>query len=125
LVRITDHETSQISCYLSFLDINIFLKTLFPNTCPLFPNTCPLFPNTCPYVQIPAPYFQIPAPISKYGIIASVFGVQFNGFMSLMLIPCYIQILTLLTPHIPASFNMNLVISKCVTAVKVSNFSGH
>ena len=23
------------------------------------------------------------------------------------------------------SFNMNLVISKCVTAVKVSNFSGH
>jgi len=25
----------------------------------------------------------------------------------------------------PASFNMNLVISKCVTAVKVSNFSGH
>jgi len=28
-------------------------------------------------------------------------------------------------PHIPASFNMYLVISKCVTAVKVSNFSGH
>ena len=28
-------------------------------------------------------------------------------------------------PHIPASFNMNLVISKCVTAVKVSNFTGH
>jgi len=28
-------------------------------------------------------------------------------------------------PHIPASFNMNLVISKCVTAIKVSNFSGH
>ena len=27
--------------------------------------------------------------------------------------------------HIPASFNMYLVISKCVTAVKVSNFSGH
>ena len=26
---------------------------------------------------------------------------------------------------IPASFNMNLVISKCVTAVIVSNFSGH
>jgi hypothetical protein len=41
-----------------------------------------------------------------------------------MLIPCYVQILTLLKPHIPASFNMNLVISKCVTAVKVSNF-GH
>ena len=29
------------------------------------------------------------------------------------------------TCNIPASFNMNLVISKCVTAVKVSNFSGH
>ena len=28
-------------------------------------------------------------------------------------------------PHIPASFNTNLVISKCVTAVKVSNFTGH
>jgi hypothetical protein len=27
--------------------------------------------------------------------------------------------------HIPASFNMNLVISKCVTAVILSNFSGH
>ena len=28
-------------------------------------------------------------------------------------------------PHIPASFNMYLVINNCVTAVKVSNFSGH
>jgi hypothetical protein len=42
-----------------------------------------------------------------------------------MLIPCYVQILTLLKPHIPASFNQILVISECVTAVKVSNFSGH
>jgi hypothetical protein len=42
-----------------------------------------------------------------------------------MLIPCYVQILMLIKPHIPASFNMNLVISKCVTAVKVSDFSGH
>jgi hypothetical protein len=42
-----------------------------------------------------------------------------------MLIPRYIQILTLLLPHIPASFNMNLVINKCVAAVKVSNFSDH
>ena len=40
---------------------------------------------------------------------------------SLMLV----QILTLQKPHIPASFNMYLVINKCVTAVKVSNFSGH
>jgi hypothetical protein len=42
-----------------------------------------------------------------------------------MLIPCYVQILTLIKPHIPASFNMNLVISKRVTAVKVPEFSGH
>jgi hypothetical protein len=42
-----------------------------------------------------------------------------------MLIPCYVQLLTLLKQHIPASFNMNLVISNCVTAVKFSNFSGH
>jgi hypothetical protein len=42
-----------------------------------------------------------------------------------MLIPRYVQILTLLKPHIPASFNMNLVISTCVTAVKVSKLSGH
>ena len=28
-------------------------------------------------------------------------------------------------PYIPASFNMYLIINKCVTAVKVSNFSGH
>ena len=41
--------------------------------------------------------------------------------VSLMLI----QILTLQKPHIPASFNMNLVISKCVTAVILSTFSGH
>ena len=33
--------------------------------------------------------------------------------------------LTLQKPHIPASFNMYLVINKCVTAVKGSNFSGH
>jgi len=33
--------------------------------------------------------------------------------------------LTLQIQHIPASFNMYLVINKCVTAVKVSNFSGH
>ena len=42
-----------------------------------------------------------------------------------MLIPCYVHILTLQKQHIPASFNMYLVISKCVTAVKFSNFSGH
>ena len=37
----------------------------------------------------------------------------------------WVEILTLQKPHIPASFNMYLVINKCVTAVKVSNFSGH
>ena len=42
-----------------------------------------------------------------------------------MSIPCYVQILILQKPHIPASFNMNLLIIKCVTAVKVTNFSGH
>ena len=41
-----------------------------------------------------------------------------------MLIPSYVHILTLQKPHITAGFNMCLVISKCVTAVKVSNFSG-
>ena len=33
--------------------------------------------------------------------------------------------LTLQKPHIPASFNMYLVINKRVTADKVSKFSGH
>jgi len=33
--------------------------------------------------------------------------------------------LALQKQHIPASFNMYLVINNCVTAVKVSNFSGH
>jgi hypothetical protein len=36
---------------------------------------------------------------------------------------CFVQ--GTLWPRIPASFNMYLVINKCVTAVKVSNFSGH
>ena len=42
-----------------------------------------------------------------------------------VLIRCYVQILTLQKPHIPASYNMYLVINKCVTAVIHSNFSGH
>jgi hypothetical protein len=36
-----------------------------------------------------------------------------------------VQILTLQKPHIPVSFNMYLVINKCVTAVKASDFFGH
>ena len=55
-------------------------------------------------------------PKNNYDMSASVFVVQFNGF---------IQILTLQKPHIPASFDMYLVINKCVTAVKVSDFSVH
>ena len=42
-----------------------------------------------------------------------------------MLITCYVQILALQKPHIHASFNINLVISKCVTAVIHSDISGH
>jgi hypothetical protein len=34
-------------------------------------------------------------------------------------------LLTLRKPHIPASFNMYLVFSKCVTPVEVSDVSGH
>jgi len=42
-----------------------------------------------------------------------------------MLIRYQLQILTLQNLHIPASFNMYLVINKCVTAVILSNFSRH
>ena len=45
---------------------------------------------------------------------------------------CHSQVTLMLSTDInitettyPASFNMNLAISKCVTAVKVSNFSCH
>jgi hypothetical protein len=34
-------------------------------------------------------------------------------------------LLTLQNLHIPASFNMYLVIYRCVTRIKVSNSSGH
>ena len=65
-------------------------------------------------------------PKDNRDVSASVFVVQFNGFMSLTsYFDVKVQILTLQKPHIPASFNMNLAISKCVTAVKVSNFCGH
>ena len=57
---------------------------------------------------------------------ASIFVVQFNGFMSLTSqFDVKYRYLTLQKPHIPAGFIMYLVINKCVTAVKVSNFSGH
>ena len=42
-----------------------------------------------------------------------------------MLITRYVQILTLQKPHIHGSFNMYLVINKCVTAAILSNFSRH
>jgi len=61
-----------------------------------------------------------------YYTSARNFAVQINGFMSLTsYFDVKVQILTLQKPYIPASFNMNLVISKCVTAVKVSNFTCH
>ena len=44
-------------------------------------------------------------------------------YVTQMLIRCYVQLLTLQKPHIPASFNMYLVINKCVTAAILSNFS--
>jgi hypothetical protein len=50
--------------------------------------------------------------------------VQFNGFMSQVSLMLR-TLLTLQKPHIPASFNMYLLINICVTPVKVSNFSGH
>ena len=63
--------------------------------------------------------------MDNYDTCASVFVVLFNGFMSLTsYFGCYVQILTLQKPHIPASFNMYLVISKWVIVVKVSNSSG-
>jgi hypothetical protein len=42
-----------------------------------------------------------------------------HSLVSLMLCICIKK------PRFPGSFNMYLVINKCVTAVKVSNFSGH
>ena len=62
--------------------------------------------------------------VDNYDTCASVFVVLFNGFVTHKLLWCYVQILTLQKPHIPASFNMYLVINKWVIAVKVSNFSG-
>ena len=42
---------------------------------------------------------------------------------------CHSQVTLMLSTdiniYIPASFNMNLAISKCVTAAILSNFSGH
>ena len=61
----------------------------------------------------------------NYAMCAGFFVVQFNGFVTHKLVGCYVQILTLQKPHIPSSFNMYLVFNKCVTAAKVSNFSGH
>ena len=42
-----------------------------------------------------------------------------------MLLRCQVQILTFQKLHIPGSFNMYLLINKCVTAVILSNFSRH
>jgi hypothetical protein len=61
----------------------------------------------------------------NYDVSAGFFLVQFNDFVTHKIVWCYVQILTSQKPHIPASFNTYLVINKCVTAVKVSNFSSH
>jgi hypothetical protein len=65
-------------------------------------------------------------PKDKYDM-ACEFFFKFNLMAS-----CHSQVslmlctlLTLQNLHILASFNMYLVINKCVTPVKVSNFSGH
>jgi hypothetical protein len=47
------------------------------------------------------------------------------AYVTHKLVWCYVHVLTLQKPHIPASFNMYSVINKCVTAVKVLNFSCH
>ena len=62
--------------------------------------------------------------VDNYDTCASVFVFLFNGFVTHKLLWCYVQILTLQKPHIPASFNMYLEINKWVISVKVSNFSG-
>jgi hypothetical protein len=54
-----------------------------------------------------------------------LFGSSSPDFLPLIVYTGVPPILTLQKPHIPASFNMYLVINKCVTAVKVTNFSGH
>ena len=46
-------------------------------------------------------------------------------YVTLMLIRCSVQILTLQKPHIPANFDTYLVINQCVTAVILSDFSRH
>jgi hypothetical protein len=61
----------------------------------------------------------------SYDMVCGFLVVQFNGITSLT---SQLMLRTLLTsrkPHITASFNMYFVINKCVTPVKVSNFSGH
>jgi hypothetical protein len=55
----------------------------------------------------------------------SFFVVQFNGFMSLTSYFDVTYIINKRKPYIPTSFNMYLVINKCVTPVKVSNVSGY
>ena len=71
--------------------------------------------------------WQVFSNIEEYvpGFIDSIIGMEVLTPPDLDEICGVVQILTSQKPHIPASFNMYLVINKCVTAVKVSNFSGH
>ena len=61
----------------------------------------------------------------NYDISASLCSLIEWLYVIHMLLRCYVQILTLQKLHIPGSFNMYLVINKCVTAVILSNFSHH
>ena len=66
-------------------------------------------------------------PKDKYDSSASVFVVQFNGFMSpqvTLMLSTDINI-TETTYSCQFQYTMYLVINKWVTAVKFSNFSGH
>ena len=60
---------------------------------------------------------------TNYDTCASFCSSIYWLYVTHKLLWCYVQILTLQKPHIPASFNTYLVINKWVIAVKVSNFS--
>jgi hypothetical protein len=80
--------------------------------------------------------------LSIFNFILKVYQLHFIGssidirvklidlFVITYYIKCYCCSLLYLShvsiiTHIPASFDMYLLINKCVTPVKVSNFSGH
>ena len=64
-------------------------------------------------------------PKDNYDISSSLCSLIEWLYVTHMLLRCSVQILTLQKLHILASFNMYLLINKCVTAVILSNFSRH